>query len=96
MKIQTATYQAPKIIDLTKNENFMEELSRFLNLKERFYYVNVFEGRHSLMQIEVTNGVPTKIIDFSGRRAPFIMSYLDKSMKSNTAILEVEVKGAII
>lgn len=95
MKNKTLTYQLSKTIDVTKTGNFLEELSKHLKLKEEFYYVNVFEGPHSLMQLEVTNGKFTKTIDFSGRRVPFIMSHLYKALESKEAILEVEVKGAI-
>lgn len=95
MNNQTVTYQIPNVIELTERANFMKELAKNLKLKEKFYYVNVFEANHPLLQIEVTNGKITRITDFSGKSAPFIMSYFNKALDSKTAILEVEVKGAI-
>ncbi|GAQ18694.1 3-hydroxyacyl-CoA dehydrogenase [Oceanobacillus picturae] len=95
MKNETLTYQLPRTIVITKSGGLLEELSKHLHLKEEFYYVNVFEGPHSLMQLEVTNGSFTKIVNFSGKRATFILSHLYKALGSKTAILEVEVKGAI-
>ena len=88
-------YKASKTIDLTKGENFMDELRKMIHLKEEFYYVNIFEGKHALMQFEVTDGEFTEVVDFSGMTIPYIMSHLSKSTYLNSTILEVEVKGAL-
>lgn len=91
--MKNTTYKSNKIIDLTKGENFMSELMKMMNLKQKLYYINVFEGKHILMQIEVENGEPIEIIDFSGKAAPYIVGYLKRSLEET--VLEVEVKGAI-
>lgn len=92
--MKTITYKAAKTIDLTKGEDFRQELQKlYINRSE--YYINVFEGNHALMQFKMSFNRPRKIIDFSGATGEFISKTLKKSLNSNSTIIEVEVKGAV-